>query len=127
MSSRTPPQLPARFSDLATDDRVGAIVRWTTTPGGISASGTAPVAAGSRAGAAATVWLDDTGRIRAAPPTPAQAGCQAAAFATAAAAGACVLVLGLWWIARVRLEVSRGAQWDRAWAEFNARRGHRRA
>ncbi|WP_328643235.1 hypothetical protein [Streptomyces canus] len=121
-----PAQPSVRFSDLATDDRVSAIVRWTT-PSGTSRSGTASVAAGSRAGSPATVWLDDVGRIHPAPPTPAEAGSRAAAFGAAAGAGAGVLVLGAWWVALVRLEVRRSARWDRDWAAFNSHRGHRHA
>ncbi|MFF8534434.1 hypothetical protein ACF07B_21255 [Streptomyces sp. NPDC015532] len=121
-----PEPTPVRFSVLATDDRVSAIVRWTT-PSGTSRSGPASVAAGSRAGSPATVWLDDAGRNHPAPPTPAQARTQAAALGAAAGAGAGVLVLGGWWVARVRLEVRRSARWDHDWAEFNSHRGHRHA
>jgi hypothetical protein len=115
-----------RFSDLATDDRVSARVRWTT-PTGTSETGKALVAAGGKAGAAATVWLDDAGRIHPAPPTSSQARSQAVAFGVAAGVGVCVLVLGSWWGARARLDAHRRAQWDCAWAAFNARQGHRHA
>lgn len=115
-----------RFSDLASDDLVSARVRWTT-PTGTSKTGTVRVAAGGKASAAATVWLDDAGRIHPAPPTSAQTRSQAVAFGVAAGVGVCVLVLGLWWGARVRLDAHRRAQWDCAWATFNARQGHRQA
>ncbi|MDX2760247.1 hypothetical protein PV386_17845, partial [Streptomyces europaeiscabiei] len=62
-----------------------------------------------------------------APPTPAQARSQAVALGAAAGAGVCVLVVGGWWVARVRLDVRRMARWERAWAEFDANRGHRHA
>ncbi|MFE1895125.1 hypothetical protein [Streptomyces yangpuensis] len=120
------PAAPARFSNLATEDRVSARVRWTT-PSGTSKSGAALVAAGNRAGSPVTVWLDDAGRIHPAPPTAAQARSQAAAFGAAAGAGVCVLVLGGWWGARARLETRRSARWDRDWAEFDSHRGHRHA
>jgi len=115
-----------RFSGAATEDHVDVTVRWTT-PSGTSRSGTAPVAAGSKAGSSTTVWLDDAGRIHPAPPTPAQARSQGAAIGAAAGAGVCVLVLGGWWVARARLDAGRRARWDRAWAEFDAHRGHRHA
>ncbi|MCX5254782.1 hypothetical protein OOK27_11425 [Streptomyces canus] len=121
-----PTRPSVRFSDLAPDDRVSAIVRWTT-PSGTSRSGTASVAAGSRAGSPATVWLDDEDRIHPTPPTPAQTRSQAAALGAAVGAGAGVLALGAWWVATVRLEVRRSARWDRDWAEFNSHRGHRHA
>ncbi|CAM5276096.1 Rv1733c family protein [Streptomyces canus] len=121
-----PAPAPVRFSDPAADDRVSTIVRWTT-PSGTFRSGTASVAVGSRAGSPTTVWLDDEVRIHPAPSTPAQARSQAAAFGAAAGAGVGVLVLGGWWIARVRLEVRRSARWDRDWAEFDSYRGHRHA
>ncbi|MFF6783733.1 hypothetical protein [Streptomyces sp. NPDC012510] len=119
------PATPSRFSGIA-DDHVRATVRWTT-PDGSPKTGEALVAAGSKAGSSTTVWLDNAGRLRPAPPTPAQASSQGAALGAAAGAGVCVLVVGGWWIVRVRLDVHRRAQWDRAWAEFNAHRGHRHA
>lgn len=119
------PATPSRFSDMA-DDQVRATVRWAVQDGSFQ-TGETLVSAGSKAGASTTVWLDDEGRLRPAPPTPAQARSQGAALGAAAGAGTCVLVMGGWWVARVRLDVRRGAQWDRAWAEFNANRGHRHA
>ncbi|UUU19016.1 Rv1733c family protein [Streptomyces sp. DSM 40750] len=119
------PATPSRFSGLA-DDHVRTTVRWTT-PDGSPKTGEAPVAAGSKAGSSTTVWLDDTDRLRPAPPTPAEARSQGAALGAAAGAGVGVLVVGGWWVARVRLDVRRMAWWECAWAEFNANRGHRHA
>ncbi|MFD5945008.1 hypothetical protein ACFWAZ_02300 [Streptomyces collinus] len=119
------PATPSRFSDMA-DDQVRATVRWAM-PDGTSGTGEALVPAGRKAGSSTTVWLDDAGRLRPAPPTPAQARSQGAALGAAAGAGVCVLVVGVWWAARLRLDVRRGSQWDRAWIEFNADRGHRHA
>ncbi|MEU2287735.1 hypothetical protein ABZ614_38510 [Streptomyces sp. NPDC013178] len=119
------PATPSRFSGMA-DDRVRATVRWTM-PDGSSRTGEALVAAGGKAGSSTTVWLDNAGRLRPAPPTPAQARSLGAALGAAAGAGVCVLVVGIWWAVRVRLDVRRRAQWDRAWADFNSRRGHRHA
>ncbi|MDX3451703.1 hypothetical protein PV396_07015 [Streptomyces sp. ME02-8801-2C] len=116
---------PARFSGTA-DDHVRATVRWTM-PDGSPRTGEAPVAAGGKAGSSTTVWLDDAGRLQPAPPAPAEARSQGAALGAAAGAGVCVLVAGVRWAIRVRLEVRRRTQWDRAWAEFNANRGHRHA
>ena len=119
------PATPSRFSGMA-DDRVRATVRWTM-PDGSFRTGEVSVAAGSKAGSSSTVWLDDAGRLRPAPPTSAQAKSQGAALGAATGAGVCVLVAGIWWVVRERLEVRRRTQWDRAWAEFNSRRGHRHA
>ncbi|MGY4741995.1 Rv1733c family protein [Streptomyces sp. ATMOS53] len=117
---------PARFSGMA-DDHVRATVRWTM-PDGSPRTGRAPVTAGgNKTGSSTTVWFDGEGHLQPAPPTPAQADSQGAALGAAAGAGVCVLVVGVWWAARVRLDVGRGAQWDRARAEFNANRGHRHA
>lgn len=115
----------SRFSGMA-DDHVRVTVRWTM-PGGSLNTGEAAVAAGSKAGSSTTVWRDDAGRLHPAPPTPAQARSQGAALGAAAGAGVCVMVVGGWWAARLRLDVRRTAQWDRAWAEFDADRGHRHA
>ncbi|MGC0336752.1 Rv1733c family protein [Streptomyces sp. SLBN-8D4] len=116
---------PARFSGMA-DDHVRATVRWTMIDGS-SRTGEAHVAAGGKAGSSTMVWLDDAGRLQPAPPTPGQADTQGAALGAASGAGVCVLVVGIWWAARVRLDVRRGTQWERAWAEFNANMGHRHA
>lgn len=114
------------FSGVASDDHVWAAVRWTTSSGA-TRSGLVPVAADSKAGSHVTVWLDDSGRVQPAPPTAAQARAQGVVVGTAAAVGAAVLVLGTRWIARVRLDRRRWAQWEQAWAEFDAPRGHRHA
>ncbi|GAA3791420.1 hypothetical protein ACFS5L_06455 [Streptomyces phyllanthi] len=119
------PATLSRFSGPA-DGHVRATVRWTTSAGSPK-TGEALVSAGSKAGSSTTVWLDDAGRLRPTPPTPAQAGSQGAVLGAAAGAGVCVVVVGCWWVVRVRLDVRRRAQWDRAWAEFNAHRGHRHA
>ncbi|TPQ17752.1 Rv1733c family protein [Streptomyces sporangiiformans] len=116
----------SRFAGEAGDNRVSASVRWTTSTGS-SRSGTASVEAGSEAGTLTEVWLDEADRVHPAPLTPAEARSQGTALGVAAAASVCVLVLGGWWVARVRLDVRRRAQWDRAWAEFDAHRGHRHA
>ncbi|GGL16646.1 Rv1733c family protein [Streptomyces flaveus] len=120
------PATLSRFSGAATDNHVQATVRWTTSSGSPK-SGTALVAAGSRTSAPTTVWLDDADRIQPAPPTAVQARSQGAAVGAAAGAGACVLALGGCWVARVRLDRHRWAQWDRAWDEFDTHRGHRHA
>ncbi|WP_340374445.1 hypothetical protein U5640_04200 [Streptomyces sp. SS7] len=119
------PTAPARFRGTA-DASVRATVRWTGS-GGSSVTGEAKVPSGSRAGSPTTVWLDDTGRVRPAPPTPAQAASQGAALGATAAAGAGLLVAGGWWAARKGLDVRRRRQWDRAWSEFDTDRGHRHA
>ncbi|WNZ13167.1 hypothetical protein [Streptomyces sp. 11x1] len=115
----------ARFSGAADDQLVRATVRWTTD--GSSTTGTARVAAGREAGSRTTVWLDASDRVHPAPPTAAQARAQGVVTGTSAAVGAALLVLGLRWAARVRLDRRRWAQWDRDWAAFEAHRGQRHA
>lgn len=115
----------ARFSGAADDQLVRATVRWTTD--GSATTGTALVAAGREAGSRTTVWLDASDRVHPTPPTPAQARAQGVVTGTSAAVGAALLVLGLRWAARVRLDRRRWAQWDRDWAAFEAHRGHRHA
>ncbi|MET9850882.1 Rv1733c family protein [Streptomyces ossamyceticus] len=113
----------ARFAGSADDELVRATVRWTTD--GSSRTGTALVAADRKAGSRTTVWLDASDRVRPAPPTPAQARAQGVVTGTTAAMGAALLVLGLRWAARVRLDRRRWARWERDWAAFDAHRGHR--
>lgn len=120
------PAALSRFSGAATGNQVQAAVRWTMS-GGALKSGTALVKAGSKSGASTAVWLDDAGRVQPTPPTPAQAREQGAAVGSATGAGVFVLALGGWWTARVKLDRRRWAQWDRDWAEFDSRRGHRHA
>ncbi|WP_416981890.1 hypothetical protein [Streptomyces sp. T028] len=116
---------PSRFS-APTSELVRVTVRWTTNSGSV-VSATAPVAAGSKAGSATTVWLDADGRVQPTPPTPAQAASRGVALGAAAALGTSALVLGAWWVVRVRLDVRRRAWWERAWKEFDTQRGHRHA
>jgi len=113
------------FSEGVNDVHARAIVRWTTS-GGSTRSGSASVPTGSKAGSHATVWLDGADRIQPEPPTAAQARVQGIVCGTAAAVGAAVVVMGMLWAARVRLDRRRWTQWDRAWAAFDAPRGHRR-
>ncbi|MFI7498213.1 hypothetical protein ACIBVL_06780 [Streptomyces sp. NPDC049687] len=116
---------PSRFGMMG-GNRARATVRWTSSSGA-SASATASVAVGGKAGSHTTVWLDDTGRLQPAPPTPAQARSHGVALGAASAVGASMLVLGTWWMVRLRLDVHRRAQWDRAWAAFDTPQGHRHA
>ncbi|MFI1711575.1 Rv1733c family protein [Streptomyces griseoruber] len=118
--------IPSRFSGTAGGEGARATVRWTTSDGS-SASGRASVAADSRAGSHTTVWLDDADRIQPAPPTPAQAEAQGAALGAASGMGTGVLVLGAWWVVRMRLDARRSVWWDRAWAAFDTPQGHRQA
>lgn len=120
-----PAATAARFSGTTGDELVRTTVQWMED--GSTRTGTALVAADSEAGSQATVWLDESGRARPAPPTTAQAGAQGVVTGTSAAVGAVLLVLGLRWAARVRLDRRRWAQWERDWAAFDAHRGHRHA
>ncbi|MEU1571255.1 hypothetical protein ABZ519_08810 [Streptomyces collinus] len=120
-----PAATAARFSGTTGDELVRTTVRWMAD--GSTRTGTAMVAADSKAGSQATVWLDESGRTRPAPPSTAQAGAQGVVTGTSAAVGAVLLVLGLRWAARVRLDRRRWAQWERNWAAFDAHRGHRHA
>lgn len=119
------PAVPSRFSGPA-QRQVRATVRWTL-PDGSTRTAAASVPVGAEAGSSTTVWLDGAGRPRPAPPTPAQARVQGRALGAAAGAGVGLSVVGTWWAVRTRLDARRGAQWDRAWAEFDADRGHRHA
>jgi len=116
----------ATLSDGVNDDHGRATVRWTTSSGS-TRSGLASVPTGSKAGSHTTVWLDAAGRIHPEPATAAQATAQGVVFGTAAAVGTSVLVLGMFWVAGVRLDRRRLAQWEQAWAEFDVPRGHRHA
>lgn len=119
-ASRTPPRRPP--GSPAWRPRTASARSCSgRTPGGIRASGTAPVAAGSRAGSAAAVWLEDTGRVRAARPPRSGSRVRDGSRSRGVRTGAGPVV--------DRPGPPGGApgvQWDRAWAEFHTRRGHRR-
>ncbi|MGP3969024.1 Rv1733c family protein [Streptomyces sp. 6N223] len=100
----------------AGEDRVAADARWTA-PNGTTYTGTAPAEPGSEAGTRVTVWLDDEGERRQAPPSPSEAW--AGGVMTGAAVGVLVglLVLGGLIVLRCRLDAWRERRWGREWAE----------
>ena len=101
-----------------------ARVRWTA-PDRTPHNGSTLVSGGQRAGAAVEIWLDAQGRPSSAPLTAGEAtaesallGASAALALTGAAFG--VRCAGRWWLDRRRIE-----EWDREWALFGPRWGHK--
>ncbi|WP_059011132.1 Rv1733c family protein [Streptomyces specialis] len=99
--------------------RLGA-VRWTA-PDGTPGTGFTRLPAGAGPGTGVTVWLDEDGAPRGAPPSPAVARTGGALLGTGAAGGVCLLALGARSGARRRLDARRSARWEREWAEIAPR------
>lgn len=90
-------------------------MRWSE-PGGPERTSEAQVPAGTRPGERTQVWLDDAGRIVAAPADSTAIWQQALAVGGCAAGGAAAVVLaGHFVVRRVALR-HRMAEWEREWA-----------
>ncbi|MDN3027825.1 hypothetical protein [Streptomyces sp. S.PB5] len=104
--------------------RAWATVRWTGQDGRVR-TGVARVEPGTKAGSPTRIWLDTEGRLVPAPATPDQAELHGTALGTVAAVGAGSAVLLAGWSGCARLDRRRLAQWDKEWADFDPRWGHR--
>ncbi len=87
--------------------------RWTVA--GRVHTGSIPVAAGSAAGSAQTVWLDSRGRVQAPPLTPAQLGDAEDGAVLVSLVGVAVAVGILAALARWILDRRRLAGWEAEW------------
>ncbi|MGW1162281.1 Rv1733c family protein [Streptomyces sp. NPDC002513] len=97
--------------------RVWADVRWTGTDGR-SHAGQARAAAGSRAGAAVTVWTDGNGSLVTRPASPSAARIRAAMVGVLVGTSVATVPYLVGRIVRERLERRRMARWDASWARF---------
>ncbi|MEU6371276.1 hypothetical protein ABZ876_37780 [Streptomyces sp. NPDC046931] len=102
-----------------------ASVHWSDARGARSA--VAPVGAWQRKGGTATVWLDTHGNVATPPPTSDSAALAGVGMGFAAAAGAALIVGGVWNGVRGRLDRRRFEQWDREWELVEPRWTGRRA
>ncbi|GAB2970537.1 hypothetical protein GCM10023080_037670 [Streptomyces pseudoechinosporeus] len=99
-------------------------VRWTES-GERERTGEAPVPAGTRPGDHTHVWLDDTGRIVAAPADSTAIWQQTLTVGGCATGGAATVVLaGHYVVRRVALH-RRMAEWEREWARTGPEWGRR--
>ncbi|MDT0309778.1 hypothetical protein RM780_22880 [Streptomyces sp. DSM 44917] len=92
-----------------------AEVRWTG-PDGEARSGEAWVGAGAEPGGSVPVWVDADGELRDPPLTPAAAYTAGALLGGSAAAGVCLVALGVRGGACARLDAGRARRWEREWA-----------
>lgn len=113
--SRNTPATGASAGGAASVSKVLGPVRWTTADGR-GGTGVARVAAGSRAGATVTVWLDGEGRITAPPPSHADAWARGTGTGIATTAAVAVMVGGAWLTVRGVAHRRRMAEWEREWA-----------
>ncbi|MFI9650736.1 hypothetical protein ACIHAA_31280 [Streptomyces sp. NPDC052040] len=91
----------------------GALVRWSDRQGAHTA--TATVSPRLRAGDTTTIWLDGRGTVAAPPVTTTEAVSTAVGVGLVTAAGATVIVGGVWQGVRRALDRRRFAQWDHEW------------
>ncbi|MFP3989722.1 hypothetical protein U9R90_20055 [Streptomyces sp. E11-3] len=99
-----------------TSSKYRATVRWTDSAGQ-RRTGAASVPAGTKRGSRTDVWLDERGRITAAPRSDADVRAEAVTMAVAAGAGSVAVAVGVWLLLRRGIHRCRMAEWERAWAE----------
>ncbi|MER6126036.1 hypothetical protein ABT173_26100 [Streptomyces sp. NPDC001795] len=107
----------ATAATAAGAERVWAKVRWTGSDGS-SHAGQARVAAGTRTGAAVTVWTDRDGFLVTQPAGESEAQIRAAMVGVLVGMSVAAIPFVGGRIIRERLERRRMAQWDEAWAWF---------
>ena len=93
--------------------------RWTTD--GRRYGGDVPAAAGTRAGSAVPVWLDQSGKVRTPALTVAQLRNRVVTVTSFALAGLAILVAGLAWLMRRTLDRRRLAGWETGWLAVGPR------
>lgn len=113
----------AKASDkVAADDRIWATVRWTASDGSVHSART-QVAAGTKAGAHTTLWVDRQGTPKTQPLEPAEALLEAALLGAMAS----VATAGLVWAGAIGvrgcLDRRRMTQWDKEWLRIDTRWG----
>ncbi len=115
-------------ADPATDSLrpARARARWTA-PDGRVRTGEVPVAAGTRAGSAVTVWTDAAGALTDPPAAQAQILGRVVSFVVVSLAALAVLLLTGLWITRRMLDHRRLASWQAEWTavepQWTRRRG----
>ncbi|MCK7624334.1 hypothetical protein MUU72_14690 [Streptomyces sp. RS10V-4] len=114
------PSVPAAGAGDGTGGRVPATVRWTA-PDRTVRTGETAVAPGVRPGDRTAVWLDRHGALVRDPSTASDALAQGVAAGTVAAAGTGLLFFGAHKAGVRLLDRRRYAQWEREWAEWDAR------
>ncbi|MEW2529537.1 hypothetical protein [Streptomyces sp. NPDC047071] len=110
LTSDAPPPAPA----VGTVPLYDVPARWTT-PDGTERTGHARVAAGSRRGEHAAVWLDRRGRVAGAPPDAQDVALRTASAALAAGAATALVALLARHAVGHALDRRRLAAWEREW------------
>jgi hypothetical protein len=87
----------------------------TWTQAGVERHGEVPAQAGSRAGSAVTVWLDNTGKVRMPPLTAGQAGGRVLEARAGGLAVLAVVLAIMVVVARRTLNRRRLAGWEKSW------------
>lgn len=100
------------YRSVPTD--VTADASWTGRDG-LVATGQVDVMPGARAGDRQTIWLDPSGAIVPAPMTRTDAAIEAMLFGLTGWLGIGLVLLGVWWIVRRRLDRRRWQAWAEEW------------
>ncbi|MER7989230.1 hypothetical protein ABTY53_27085 [Streptomyces noursei] len=120
------PTAPVGFdTGGAAGGRGHATVRWVT-PDDKVRTGEAAVPSGVQVGDRTPVWLDRRGSLVRDPDSPADTLVMGVATGTVAACGAGLVVFGVDRAGVRLLDRKRFAQWEREWAELDARGRHHR-
>ncbi|MFE7311598.1 hypothetical protein ACFU7T_00575 [Streptomyces sp. NPDC057555] len=103
--------------------RVRTIVRWTG-PGHTVRTGETTVPSGVHVGDRTSVWLDRNGMLVRNPGTPADTLAESVVVGTVVASGTGLLFFGAEKAGILLLDRRRYAQWEKEWAELDARWHH---
>lgn len=90
---------------------------WTDRDGRPT-GGQIQVPVSARAGDQVTIWLNSTGAVVARPMSASTAAALTVMAAVGVWVGLGMVLTGIWWIARRRLDRRRWDQWERAWSTF---------
>ncbi|MFE6686356.1 hypothetical protein ACFVFQ_07730 [Streptomyces sp. NPDC057743] len=110
-------------SGSATGDRVRTTVRWTA-PDHTVRTGETSVPPGMHVGDRTTVWLDRNGMVVRNPSTPTDSLAESVVAGTVVASGTGLLLFGAGKTGVRLIDRRRYAQWEKEWAELDARWRH---
>ncbi|MHB6912421.1 Rv1733c family protein [Streptomyces sp. CB02959] len=121
--TKEPPTRVSADSGTGTGGRVHTTVRWTAQDHTVR-TGETSVTPGVHVGDRTTVWLDRNGTLVRDPSTPTDSLAESVVAGTVVASGTGLLLLGGEKAAVRLLDRRRYAQWEKEWAEADARWRH---
>ncbi|MFJ9615176.1 Rv1733c family protein [Streptomyces noursei] len=118
--TKTPPAALGVAAGNGTVGRAYTVVRWTA-PNGTVRTGETAVPPGARAGDRTTVWLDGRGALIRDPGSPEDTVVESVAVGIVAASGTGLALFAVHKGGVRLLDRRRYAQWEKEWAELDAR------